>query len=87
MSRKPWEFENPTCAEVGLDVFYIQDIDEDPETSSYDHKEARKLCSSCVYRTECAEWGIVHEAFGIWGGLTPRERVQIRRARHINISL
>jgi len=71
VSRKPWEFENPTCAEVGLDVFYIQDIDEDPETSMYDHKEARKLCALCIHKTDCAEWGINHEAFGILGWSYP----------------
>lgn len=87
MSRKPWEFVNPNCSKVEVNVFYIQDIDEDSDTSDYDHKQAKKLCSACSYQVDCAEWGIMYETFGIWGGLTPRERIQIRRARNINKSI
>tara|TARA_B100000214_G_C23937828_1_gene614050 strand:- start:709 stop:864 length:156 start_codon:yes stop_codon:yes gene_type:complete len=31
----------------------------------------------------CAEHGIHHEAFGIWGGLTTKDRREIRRKRNI----
>ena len=45
--------------------------------------EARAVCASCPVRDECAEWAIRSgEKFGIWGGLTERERRRIRSQRH-----
>ncbi len=46
---------------------------------------AKQICKSCPHQTECAEWGIVNEAHGIWGGLVSRERYKIRRRRGITL--
>lgn len=46
-----------------------------------DHRKAKDVCRSCVVRYDCAEHGIAHEHFGIWGGLSDRERRRIRRER------
>jgi hypothetical protein len=43
------------------------------------------LCGKCVHQSECAEWGIKNERFGIWGGLTHGKRARIRTARGITI--
>ncbi len=40
----------------------------------------RIICEACPVREECAEAGL-RQAFGIWGGLTTRERRRIRRRR------
>lgn len=87
MSDKPWEFEQPLCAEVGVEVFYIEDRD-DPRTrlvKTPDYDSAKKVCKSCIHKIECAEWAIEHETHGVWGGLTPQERNIIRRSRKITI--
>lgn len=43
---------------------------------------ARATCAACPVRTECLEYAIEHrEKFGIWGGLSERERRRIRRDR------
>lgn len=39
---------------------------------------ARAICGRCAIASECASWAIRNESWGIWGGLTPAERVQIR---------
>jgi WhiB family redox-sensing transcriptional regulator len=44
-------------------------------------REAKAVCQDCRVRSECLEYAVVHgEKFGIWGGLTERERRRVRRA-------
>ena len=44
-------------------------------------REAKKVCLSCEVRAECLEYALTHdERFGIWGGLSERERRRLRRA-------
>lgn len=50
-------------------------------------REAFETCSGCIVRAECAEYGIRHEVHGIWGGLTEKERVRIRKARKIIVQI
>jgi WhiB family transcriptional regulator, redox-sensing transcriptional regulator len=42
---------------------------------------AKKLCGECVVREECLEEGLsrVNEV-GIWGGMTEKERKQLRKS-------
>ena len=40
--------------------------------------QARLVCASCPVRTECTQAGM-SEHFGVWGGLTERERHRRRR--------
>lgn len=43
---------------------------------------AKEVCRGCVVRQECLDYALRHgEKFGIWGGLSERERRRIRRAR------
>jgi len=44
---------------------------------------AKSICRSCPHQSECAEWGIQKERFGIWGGLSENERRNMRRANNI----
>jgi hypothetical protein len=41
---------------------------------------AKTICRRCPLNTECANYGIkADEAYGIYGGLTPEERRQLKR--------
>lgn len=43
-------------------------------------REAKRVCSSCEVRAECLEYALAHdERFGIWGGMSERERRRLRR--------
>jgi WhiB family redox-sensing transcriptional regulator len=42
--------------------------------------EAREACGRCPVREECLEFGL-NEFYGIWGGLTFRDRQRLRKAR------
>jgi WhiB family redox-sensing transcriptional regulator len=45
-------------------------------------REAKEVCRGCVVRSECLEFAIANsEKFGIWGGMSERERRRVRRAR------
>jgi hypothetical protein len=78
--REPRNYEAPLCAEVDGDAWF-------PENGANGSSVniARVVCQRCTHRLECAEWGINYEKFGIWGGLTARQRVLIRRQRNIKL--
>lgn len=47
-------------------------------------RAAKSICRECSVRAECLEFAIVSsEKFGIWGGLSERERRKIRRERAV----
>lgn len=43
---------------------------------------AKQVCAGCPVRVECLEYAIARsERFGVWGGLSPRERRVLVRSR------
>jgi hypothetical protein len=86
VAKEPWTFNQPLCAEVGVEFFYLEDKDDRSVVVSVgDYTVAKQICKSCIHSTECADWAIKHESFGFWGGLTPQERNVIRRRKGINV--
>lgn len=80
--RPPWEFDNPSCANTDPSKYYKEDDTETLTPSDRrEIKEIKELCSTCEHLSDCAEWGIEKESFGIWGGMTVDERKRIRRRR------
>jgi WhiB family redox-sensing transcriptional regulator len=48
--------------------------------------EAKAVCGQCVVQEQCLEYALTHrERFGIWGGLSERERRRLRRARALRV--
>ena len=85
--RRPWDFEEPLCAEVGVDVFFSVDRD-DPKAghlSGGEYSMARKICGEFSHRIECAQWGIENETQGMWGGLSPNERIRLRKGVSVTL--
>ncbi len=70
---KGWQdFAN--CLGVDPDLFF-------PERGA-STREAKECCKGCVVREDCLEYALANgEKFGIWGGLSERERRRIRRQR------
>jgi len=73
----PWNFTEPACAEVGGDFWFPDKADTSSEMYL-----AKSICGSCTHKTECLEWAINNERFGIWGGTTEMQRASIRRMRN-----
>ncbi|BDZ51496.1 hypothetical protein GCM10025867_37370 [Frondihabitans sucicola] len=43
-------------------------------------RDAKKICASCDVRAQCLEYALQNdERFGIWGGLSERERRKLRK--------
>ena len=42
--------------------------------------QAKRICQDCPVRKQCLDYALKHhEPIGIWGGLSPRERMAFRR--------
>ncbi|WP_304518591.1 WhiB family transcriptional regulator [Cellulomonas sp. C5510] len=66
-----WQ-ERALCAQTDPEAFF-------PEKGG-STREAKKVCSGCDVRGECLEYALAHdERFGIWGGLSERERRKLKR--------
>ncbi|NMR20888.1 WhiB family transcriptional regulator [Cellulomonas fimi] len=66
-----WQ-ERALCAQTDPEAFF-------PEKGG-STREAKKVCTGCEVRVECLEYALEHdERFGIWGGLSERERRKLKR--------
>src|SRR3954463_16691188 len=62
------------CMGVDPDLFF-------PERGA-STREAKEVCRGCVVQEDCLEYALANgEKFGIWGGMSERERRRIRRRR------
>lgn len=76
----PWEFIDPPCKEVGVEAFY-PDMYDNKGYNPFALRTLKTLCASCPFKIDCFEWAVKHEAYGVWGGTTERER-RIYRQNH-----
>ncbi|MEO6714868.1 MAG: WhiB family transcriptional regulator [Mycobacteriales bacterium] len=66
-----WQ-ESALCAQTDPEAFF-------PEKGG-STREAKRICVGCDVRAECLEYALANdERFGIWGGLSERERRRIKR--------
>ena len=66
------------------DLFFAPDGSESRAERRYRESQAKTVCYECVVRVECLSEALKSdERFGIWGGLTERERRAARRT-HVN---
>ena len=43
-------------------------------------RDAKRVCAQCEVREQCLKWAIDHdERFGIWGGMSERERRRYKK--------
>ncbi len=70
---RSWQ-DYANCLGVDPDLFF-------PERGA-STREAKEVCRGCVVRMQCLEYTLANgEKFGIWGGMSERERRRIRRQR------
>ena len=66
-----WQ-ERALCAQTDPEAFF-------PEKGG-STREAKRVCLTCDVRGECLEYALSNdERFGIWGGLSERERRKLKR--------
>jgi WhiB family redox-sensing transcriptional regulator len=62
------------CAQTDPEAFF-------PEKGG-STRDAKKICTTCEVKAQCLDYALHNdERFGIWGGLSERERRRLRRAR------
>ena len=72
MTEDPEWQERALCAQTDPEAFF-------PEKGG-STREAKRICTTCEVRAECLEYALEHdERFGIWGGLSERERRRLKR--------
>jgi WhiB family redox-sensing transcriptional regulator len=66
-----WQADS-LCAQTDPEAFF-------PEKGG-STRDAKKICASCDVRAQCLEYALRNdERFGIWGGLSERERRKLRK--------
>ena len=66
-----WQ-ERALCAQTDPEAFF-------PEKGG-STREAKRVCATCEVREECLEYALANdERFGIWGGMSERERRKLKR--------
>ena len=66
-----WQ-ERALCAQTDPEAFF-------PEKGG-STREAKRVCLTCDVRDECLEYALLKdERFGIWGGLSERERRKLKK--------
>ena len=75
--RAPVNEEHPwmvfgACREQDPDLFFPESVRE--------AQQAVAICNTCPVRDECLDYSLeARERFGVWGGLTDRQRRQLLR--------
>ena len=60
------------CAQTDPEAFF-------PEKGG-STRDAKKVCGSCPVKQQCLEYALSNdERFGIWGGMSERERRRLRK--------
>ena len=73
-----WRLE-ALCAETDPEAFF-------PEKGG-STRDAKRVCTGCTVRAECLEFALSNdERFGIWGGLSERERRRVRLQQRTDLS-
>lgn len=68
--EQEWQ-DQALCAQTDPEAFF-------PEKGG-STREAKRICQACPVRDECLEFALENdERFGIWGGLSDRERRRLR---------
>jgi WhiB family redox-sensing transcriptional regulator len=70
-----WQ-DGANCKGANADLFF-------PERGA-STRTAKGICRECSVRADCLEFAITTgEKFGIWGGMSERERRRVRKERQI----
>ncbi|MFT4122900.1 MAG: WhiB family transcriptional regulator [Microbacteriaceae bacterium] len=66
-----WQSDS-LCAQTDPEAFF-------PEKGG-STRDAKRICAACEVRAECLEYALGNdERYGIWGGLSERERRKLRK--------
>ncbi len=77
VNDKPWQ-DQAECIGFGEVMYPESGHGPDPRDM---YSEAKSFCRGCPVLEQCLRYAMqADERFGVWGGLTPDERRQLRGA-------
>jgi len=72
LRREEW-MASAVCSQIGGDMWFA----EKSEWATV--VQAKILCRQCPVRTQCLAYAMENnERFGVWGGLSPRQRRRLK---------
>ena len=78
--RLEWQ-EEAACRAYDNVLFFGDDGESELERQTRE-AHAKSICSSCPVREPCLEFALdTAQKYGIWGGLTDKERASLKRRR------
>jgi WhiB family redox-sensing transcriptional regulator len=73
-----WQYDG-VCRSVDPEVFFPPDSERGPVKHRRE-LQAKQYCAQCPVLDRCRDHALLaHEPYGVWGGLTAREREHILR--------
>jgi WhiB family redox-sensing transcriptional regulator len=76
--RDEWQ-DRAICAQTDPEAFF-------PEKGG-STKPSKKICAGCEVRAECLAYALDHdERFGVWGGLSERERRRLKATPVVSLT-
>lgn len=77
------------CRELPQEMFFGKDNDvtslkrHRPTLTMPEEKRAKAVCDRCPVKQQCMVWALVnHEEYGVWGGMSQRDRQRWWRANN-----
>ncbi|MER5779150.1 WhiB family transcriptional regulator [Streptomyces sp. NPDC002039] len=75
-----WQME-AACRGLGSEAFFHPDGERGPDRAMRE-EAAKAVCAACPVRARCLEHALsVAEPYGVWGGLTAKERQPAAESR------
>lgn len=83
-----WRSEEMPCLRRNPEMFFFSNGKETLAHPSHKVQEkwdrAKRVCQTCPFKKECARDNL-GEVEGVWGGLDPAQRIQLRATHSINV--
>ena len=77
--RYQWQ-DRANCRHTSVAVFFGADLAPRGDDGERERR-AKEVCRGCPVIDLCLEHALAAEDHGVWGGMTPKERLQVRRDR------
>lgn len=65
------------CRDVAVGLFFDSDAHRGSLRAAHE-EAAKQVCRGCPVLAQCRAHGLACENYGIWGGLTAKERADLR---------
>ncbi len=76
-----WQ-EEALCREYNVDLFFGGDAAESEMERQAREAHAKAVCQRCPVKEPCLEFAMeTSQKYGIWGGMTDKERASLKRRR------